>query len=275
MTNPHRNIAIQWLQNRVRTDRFSGLTLSILFLVFSLISFHLASLVEDVVTSDAIVYLDHHFAAYLATIRTHRLVEFFLIFTFLGQPLLIGWGLILSVVGLFWTRLTIWIIPLFVSVMTSLLLVYLGKYVIARPRPEESLFSMHSFSFPSGHSTIAISFYGFVGLIFVLEMQKISTRVILSLLTFVIVVLVLLSRMVLGVHYFSDVIGGLLVGGMAVTLGLSVYFWQKFSIQKTEKSNINIIRYWKVMVLITLFFIGWVGFEVFGEHTLYQDQLAK
>lgn len=275
MTDSQKSIAIQWLKNRIRKDRFNGLTLSILFLIFGYISFLLAGLIEDVVTSDSIVYLDHHLASYLKTIRTHKLVEFFLVFTFLGQPLLVVWGLILSVTGMLWTRLTIWLAPLFVSVATSIILVYLGKHAIARTRPDGSLFPMPSFSFPSGHSTIAVSFYGLIGLIFVLESKKTLFQLAFITSIFFIVTLVLLSRLFLGVHYLSDVVGGLLVGGLSVTLGVGVYFWQKFITGKEADSTQNISYHWKTLTLITLFFLGWVGFEVLGETTLYQDQLAK
>lgn len=269
------NQVLNWLKDRVRKDRFSGLTLSILFLVFCYITFLLAGLIEDVVTSDVIVYWDQHLALYLETIRTHQLVEFFLFFTFLGQPLLVVWGLALSIIGLIWTRLTIWIAPLVVSVITSVALVYMGKQALARSRPEGSLFSMHSFSFPSGHSSIAVSLYGFMGLMFLIETKELTTRLVTFTLTFFIVTLVLLSRMFLGVHYLSDVIGGLLVGSLSVTLGLGVYFVQKFNIVKNVKLTENSQYYWKIMVLIAMFLLGWMGFEMFGESFFYQDQLAK
>lgn len=201
------------------------------------------------ITSDSIVYLDYHLASYLETVRTHQLVEFFLVFTFLGLPLFVILGVILSVAGLLWVRLTIWLAPLFVSVSASLVLIYLGKHSIARSRtsrPEDPLFPTHSFSFPSGHSTIVVSLYGFVGLIFVLESKQTISRLTSLISTLVIVTLVLLSRLFLGVHDLSDVIGGLLVGGLSVTLGLGVYFWQKFSIHNKSESSVTPQDYWKV-----------------------------
>lgn len=271
MINLKRNTFSAWLKNRVRKDQFSGLPLSILLLICGYISLNLAGLTEDVVTSDWIVNLDYRIANYFEIRRTHTLVEFFLVFTFLGQALMVAWGFILTVIGLFWTRFTIWISPLIVSVATSVLLVYVGKDVIARPRPEDSLFPMHSFSFPSGHSTIAVSLYGFVGLMFILESKKKFNRAIFFVATIVIVSLILLSRMYLGVHYLSDVIGGLLVGGLSATLGFGVYLWQKMRDKNT--AMVTQQQGWKVIILGILFCLAWIGYEAFGEYNLYQDQL--
>lgn len=269
MLNIQTDSLLTWLKDRVRKDKFNGLPLSILFLIFGYIAFHLAGLTEDVITSDWIVHLDYRLTSYFESIRYHPLVEFFLIFTFLGQPLLVTFGFILSVIGLLWMRLTIWIAPLFTSVGVSLLLIFFGKNAIARPRPEDPLYPIHSFSFPSGHSTIAVSFYSFVGLIFILESKQKMHRSVLIILTFTIVTLILLSRLYLGVHYLSDVIGGLLVGGISVILGLGLYLWQKFD--KGDPGIVSEHRYWKVIVLGILFCLSWIGFEILGEHILYQD----
>jgi undecaprenyl-diphosphatase len=273
MLNIHTDSLLTWLKDRVRKDKFNGLPLSILFLIFGYIAFHLAGLTEDVITSDWIVHLDYRLTSYFESIRYHPLVEFFLIFTFLGQPMLVAIGFILSVIGLLWMRLTIWIVPLLVSVVTSLLLIYAGKNIIARTRPEDPLFPMHSFSFPSGHSAIAVSLYGFVGLIFMLESKRKEHRFVFLTLTFSIVSLIFLSRLYLGVHYLSDVIGGILVGGLSVTLGFGVYVWQKLGNRDMGATNRQ--QYWKIIILGILFCLAWGGFEVFGEHSLYHDQLRS
>lgn len=274
MTDSQTKTLIRWFKNRIRKDRFSGLPLSVLFLIFGYISFHLAGLTEDVITSDSIVYLDHVLASVLDIMRNHQLVEFFLTFTFLGQPLLAAWGIILSLVGLLWTRLTIWLVPFSISVFTSLSLVYLGKNIIARPRPEDPLFPVNSYSFPSGHSTIAVSFYGFLGLIFILESRRLAAKLVILTLTLFLIISILLSRMFLGMHYLSDVIGGLMVGTLSIILGMGVYFWLKqHSTTNTLRNENNLTR--KTLFLMALFLLAWIAFEIFGESTLYQDQLSK
>jgi undecaprenyl-diphosphatase len=265
----------QILKSRFRRDSFYGLTLTTLILIFSYISLLLAGLVEDVVTRDSIVQLDQQIAHYFEKHRTPKGIEFFLFFTFLGQPFLLIWGFLLSVIGLFWTGLTNWIKPLFASTFTSLLLVFLGKDLIQRPRPADPVYPMDSFSFPSGHSTIAVSFYGFIGLIFFIESHRFRTRLIAFITTLTLVSLILFSRLYLGVHYLSDIEGGLLVGTLSAMLGLGLYLRdnlkQPHPTLTHHPSEKNYNRQ-KIALLLLLFLLAWLGYEAFGEPAFYQGK---
>jgi undecaprenyl-diphosphatase len=88
------------------------------------------------------------------------------------------------------------------------------KLLLSRPRPAvEHLQAVSGFSFPSGHATQASAFW--LSLLFAVSSSGASARR-MSLLAagaLLIVSLVGLSRVYLGVHYPSDVIGGILLGG--------------------------------------------------------------
>ena len=84
------------------------------------------------------------------------------------------------------------------------------KLVIARPRPEVLQIVQESgYSFPSGHSMSAMIGYGLL----VLEVQKSSLKYkkVIEIFLMMMIFLIGLSRIYLGVHYFSDVIGGFLL----------------------------------------------------------------
>ncbi len=99
------------------------------------------------------------------------------------------------------------------------------KLLYQRPRPTESLRWMHeaSTSFPSGHAMTSMFAYGFI-LYFLLrshrpKKEKIMGSVILT----AIIVIVCITRLGLGVHYFSDVIGGLFLGFVGIMIVLFIY----------------------------------------------------
>ena len=85
------------------------------------------------------------------------------------------------------------------------------KYIIKRPRPPQRLHLVKetNYSFPSGHSMSAMIGYGLL-IIEVYQSSLKYKKLIMTLLAMMIL-LIGLSRIYLGVHYFSDVIGGFLL----------------------------------------------------------------
>ena len=97
------------------------------------------------------------------------------------------------------------------------------KYLVHRSRPLETLaIAMPtSFSFPSGHVLFATVFYVSLAMVFVKHRATTSSRMI-WLCAGSVIALVTLSRLSLGVHYPSDVLGGLLAGLFCISLANSL-----------------------------------------------------
>ena len=85
------------------------------------------------------------------------------------------------------------------------------KYIIARPRPlVEPLIHASGYSFPSGHSMVSFAFYGF--LIYLINEYMSSKKRIFAIVGLAVLILLIgISRIYLGVHYATDVIGGFLI----------------------------------------------------------------
>jgi undecaprenyl-diphosphatase len=84
------------------------------------------------------------------------------------------------------------------------------KLIFHRPRPE-SIFDVPipgSYSFPSGHALVSVCFYGALAVLLAARFQSRATRVAVWVAAAAVAALVGLSRVYLGVHYPSDVLGG-------------------------------------------------------------------
>ena len=86
------------------------------------------------------------------------------------------------------------------------------KFVIQRPRPDGFQLAVEQgFSFPSGHSMVAMAFFGLlVWMVWHYESDR-ATRIGCSVAFGLVIVLVGVSRIYLGVHYASDVLAGFCV----------------------------------------------------------------
>lgn len=90
------------------------------------------------------------------------------------------------------------------------------KYAIRRPRPEyaSDLFSIATWSFPSGHAMVSLVGYGMLAymLLVVVRVRGRAAQFAIVLGATLLIVAIGLSRLYLGVHYFSDVVGGYAAG---------------------------------------------------------------
>lgn len=89
------------------------------------------------------------------------------------------------------------------------------KHVFQRARPatEEALVRLASFSFPSGHAAAATVFYAALCMVVFAHGVPRGRRAAAVVGACTMTALVAASRMYLGVHYFSDVLGGVLLAG--------------------------------------------------------------
>jgi len=227
--------SISFLQARLDTTAFSGLNLSILTLAFAYVLALFAGIVEDLITSDPIVAADIRIANLFFVFRNDTLTNVFSWITLLGKSQVILVFIAISVALLRLWRKNYYILSLFIAVTGSEAFTYLGKLAFHRPRPELAVYAEHSFSFPSGHATIAVAFYGFVGYILMRFVQSWNKKVNIFFTTIFVIAAIGLSRVYLGVHYLSDVWSGYLVGAMWLIIAISFSEWLGHH-ERTDKS---------------------------------------
>ncbi|MFB4203448.1 hypothetical protein KBTX_01838 [wastewater metagenome] len=217
--------SVRLVMNRFDRRHFSGLPLTVPALAFTYVLALFAGIVEDVVTSDPIVAIDHATAQLVAAFRTPSAIPPFVWITDLGQPpvvfaLLASTGLVLWLVNRKYA-----VAGLLMSSLGATAFTTLGKLAFERPRPAGAVLLETSYSFPSGHATIAVACYGFLGYLLIRSAARWKARVNLFFATAGVILLIGLSRIVLGVHYLSDVWAGYLVGALWLIAGVTLTEW--------------------------------------------------
>ena len=124
---------------------------------------------------------------------------------------------------LFWIKEAKKAIFIFFSAGFGGLILFIIKYTVQRVRPLPDVFD--GYSFPSGHSTIVVVFS--ISLLFVINKKKF-----LSMLATFAIIAVPISRVVLGAHFISDVVAGLLLGSIVVDF-MKVYYKKIYNIIKS------------------------------------------
>ena len=102
-----------------------------------------------------------------------------------------------------------------------------SKLFVARARPffVDPISSAHGYSFPSGHATGAAAFY-LAAAVLLLSMQRRHRATLLGL-AIALPLVVAATRVVMGVHYLTDVTAGLLVGwGWTVACTGALMAWR-------------------------------------------------
>ncbi|MDQ4083896.1 MAG: phosphatase PAP2 family protein [Actinomycetota bacterium] len=130
---------------------------------------------------------------------------------------------------LFYRRgLELYAVLLPVSAGGAALLATFLKYLFQRPRPElfESDYTASFYSFPSGHATIAVAFYGTLALLVALRLQGWHRWAVLAA-GAALALLLGLSRLYLGVHYPTDILAGYLAATLWTgAVATVVVFWR-------------------------------------------------
>ena len=138
-----------------------------------------------------------------------------------------------------------------INTLISAGIIILSKNIFLRERPLIGSQILSSYSFPSGHSLIATTYYGF--LIYLLRRSKCKEEIKTIGTTFLtaLIILICLSRLILNVHYLTDVIGGVILG-LVILLILIYFFDVTFKPKEKEKPLLKTLSYGFNGILYTL-----------------------
>jgi undecaprenyl-diphosphatase len=205
--------------HRFAAARFSpegefGLYLTVGVALLLLAAWAFGGIAEDVVEGDRITVLDAALAQWLHAHATPRITSLMLVVAYwhsvagtLAMTVLVGWWLHRR-------GARDWLLALVAAVPGGLALNVLLKMAFHRARPhfDDPLLTLSTYSFPSGHTVAATLVYGFVACYLVRHLRSPAARIGVVFAAALLVALVAVSRMVLGVHYLSDVLAAVAEG---------------------------------------------------------------
>ena len=154
--------------------------------------------------------LDSHMESMMIGIRNDGLTKFMTIITNIAR----AYSLIaISILLIFIIKDKK--IPL--SIIINLVAVFLTsqvfKLLFRRARPDGvSLVSASGYSYPSGHTMVSCAYFTFIVYLLCKHIKNKLMKTLLIVFSAIMILLIGLSRIYLGVHYLSDVLGGFLLG---------------------------------------------------------------
>lgn len=103
------------------------------------------------------------------------------------------------------------------------------KVIFARPRPIDGLMTRGGYSFPSGHTMGTLALYGLLIILVVVYIRQSWQKYLIVVTSLAIILLVSWSRIHLGVHFLTDIIGSSFLG-----VSLLLVVWQLFLVLREK-----------------------------------------
>jgi len=202
---------------------FFGLPLSALWLtniILVLTIFYYALLANKV--NSFLAELDHRLQLFISLFSEPHLAVVMFLITMFGSAYFIAASTLVFSIWLWLEKKKSYVISLWLVIAGTFLSGSLIKFIIARPRPLPTFFFENSYAFPSLHAAMALVFLMFLTYYAIKTYPRWSRSISLVLVAIFMILVIGFSRIYLGVHYFSDVLGGYLLGTFWFILGVIV-----------------------------------------------------
>jgi membrane protein DedA with SNARE-associated domain/membrane-associated phospholipid phosphatase len=243
-------------------DNHSQLTLLILAFLsavtFIFISIHL--LTQGILTS-----LNEPIYYFLTSLRIPTLDRIVVLITLFGdeKTMLLSAAIILMwlLIKRYWYIAVHWF-ALMSLCAASIIEV---KELIFSPRPHEIASAVMSSSFPSGHTALTVTLFGFLAVIIARELPPEKRRIPYTFAA-ILTLLIGFSRIYLGAHWLSDVIGSIFLG-LTIVLLVTIAYRRRHTVTFDPRKF--------SLVIGSIFMVVWIAHSFFAFHKQYQDYIVK
>jgi undecaprenyl-diphosphatase len=216
---------LRWVYLRNK-KKFTGLNSFLSFLIPAAV---LCGVFIYLLVTRASLIDSFHLEEYLYSVRSQLWVNIFLWITVLGKEVVLLYlaGIVSIILWLYKKQAEA--VSLWIAVLGAGLFAILGKTFLHHLRPEGFIpvYIEDSSSFPSGHATLSLAFYGYLTSFLWREVyRKWFSRALVILTGVALIGAIGFSRLYLGVHYLSDVLGGYVIGLFWLFIADSIMGWK-------------------------------------------------
>ncbi len=212
------------LQNPQYPEGHGQLTLA-LVLLFTILVFGLMCV--SIVHHGYITLFNPPVHYFFRSLQSPSLTKLMVILTMIGDKLILLPTSLAIFIALVVKKQKRAAIHWFAAIIICAGVAYIMKAAIFYPRPLDIVQPNTSGSFPSGHVALSVTFFGFFAVLLSHNYQHNIRKVIYGLSTLALA-LIILSRLYLGAHWFTDVLGGTFIGLCTLFLVTISYRRERF-----------------------------------------------
>lgn len=200
--------------------------IGLLFAVFGIVAWR--------VYAGGVTVMDTYVRGLVRGLQTESSLTFFSYFTKLGSAIGIVATLVISLLVFWKKRYYAAMIVYPMGILVTHLVNKGIKEIVKRERPSlnEALDAL-GYSFPSGHAMLSIMTFGFLTYIIAANLKSVAGKCVTTILMGIVILSIGLSRVILNVHYPTDILAGYCVGG--ILLIIAIYYHRLL----TERLGLN------------------------------------
>jgi undecaprenyl-diphosphatase len=209
---------------------------NILFLLVYMISgLVLVIIIEDLLSGTELLPLNTAIEGLVVGMRGPLLTSFMVLVSQIGNPFLFASIAIFIAVVLIMKGNTYDALLFLAALIVAVVSLTVLKNIFQISRPASDIYSVEGWSFPSGHATIATTFFFLVAHIFFGKIKTTLWKSVLIIGAVVGTVLTCFSRLYLGAHWTLDILAGLALGLLSVSftvLMFNLFFGENRSLRR-------------------------------------------
>ncbi|MGY0012423.1 phosphatase PAP2 family protein [Bacillus anthracis] len=194
-----------------KLHQYEVICIGLLLAVFGIVAWR--------VHAGGVTVMDTYIRGLVKGLQTEGSLAFFSHYTKLGSAIGIVTVLVISLL-VFWKKsyyVAMIVYPM--GILTTHLVNKGIKEIVKRDRPSlNEAFDALGYSFPSGHAMLSIMTFGFLAYIIAANLKSVTGKYVITLFMGIVIVSIGLSRVILNVHYPTDILAGYCVGGILLII---------------------------------------------------------